>query len=146
MRDPALAILTAYKSALDGQITAIDENGLSSPVKAYSHVPTGKKYPYIYLHGQTGTEDEEYACKDTRGYNTTILCEAVTGFQSGDFASSKPCLQLADAIMQIVGDGVDLSPDFTDVRPTLDNAITFEETNDNYKIFRRVLTLRNQVI
>jgi len=136
LKDPALAIRTAYMTALSGNVSL---NNAVVPV--YDRVPNTAKEPYIRVSEQTGVD---FSSKSCPGQETTILFDVVTRFPQG--GGKRDADIISNQVMQIViGGAYPETNDFKVYHVQLDNVNTLEESGDTNYTVRKLIRIRNFV-
>lgn len=137
MKDPALAIRSAYLTSLNGSITL---NAANVPV--YDRVPNNATEPYVVIADQTETGDSQKG--QCYGVDTTILLDIVTRFKSG--GGKRDADIISNQILQKVTlNYPDTLPEFKIYHITLENANYLESIEDTSYVVRKLLRLRNFV-
>lgn len=145
MKDPALAIRTAYFNALSGNVTVA---GYTFPVYDTREPNDTKSQGYIVL-----TEQNLSTTMGTKAdflTDNAILIEVVTlssgvlagGFRTADLAATE--------ILKIVNpsdknDRIDFGTEFQNVFPEIISINNLREATDTQEIFRKLIRVRNVV-
>lgn len=139
MRDTGYQLLKAYKAALNGNVSYNSNN-----VPILSRIDSGRVTPYIQIGEVTSATDLGYECKDIHSYDCTILIDVYTFFPDAS-GSPKPSLEIADAILQLIGEGVTIDSGFHETIPVLESSEQITEVNGKQIVIRRLLRMRNQL-
>lgn len=142
MKDPSLALRTAYYTALNGNITYNN-----ATVGVYDHVPQTVVYPYILLGNQTSIDDSD---KEDFGTDHTMLVEIITGYSTGYKGGGFTAADtIGEDVMELIivsGSHLDLSADGYNVYYTsLVLNENFQENTSTHKIFRKIIRIRHSI-
>jgi hypothetical protein len=147
MIDTNQPILTAYYTALNGNVTVTLPVLGSTVIPVYSFVPDDVDYPYIVFSDQSDSGgDVETRTKDNQGASEHLFTiQVVTAFRtSEDNASYKVAQDIADEVLQIVLTSTPLT--FTgleNVTASLESYETETERNETHLLITKTIVIRH---
>ena len=142
MKDVNKAVRTAYYNALNNTITS---NG--NPVPFFDQTPSGQAYPYIYVAGNTCTED---GTKDYYGFNYTITI-VVSNKETANAGGQLTIDDICDALLhRIKGSSptdqpLSFAPNFLNVVTSLEQSNYLPSMELDSIIRSRTIKIRHRI-